>query len=273
MINEGRLLSQHGFARANSWIIMILAALLMVGGAIEFVFLLALGRTGSDGLHIITLSAIFSIGLGIILFILRHYTKPKQIYQLHENGILVINESDKKHRFVPFDRITEIYRYRTGKYTRKILDTMAFREGNDKYWHRITPNITHAERLIEVIKNEQLMSRGPQALAILANDGSFSFTYLAESTSKLQHLFRANLLMLNEKKIRLSARFITSDEGLCIPVEDVQYISGGSNSQLVRLLDANGRILFSMLYTSLLSADLFIALIEHMIQNRIPVRN
>lgn len=273
MINEGRLLSQHGFARANSWITMVLATLLMVGGAIQFVFLLALGRTGSGGLHVITLSAVFSIVLGALLFLLRHYAKPKQIYQLHENGILVINERDQKHRFVPFDQITEIYRYRTGKYTRKILDTMAFREGNDKSWYKITPNIAHAERLIEVVKNEQLMSRGPQALAILANDGSFSFTYLAASKCKLHQFFSKNLLMLNEKKLRLSARFITSDEGLCIPVEDIQYISGGSNSQMVRLLDTNGRILFSVLYTSLFSADLFIALIEHMIQNRIPIRN
>ncbi len=273
MINEGRLLSQHGFAKANSWITMVLATLLIVGGAIQFVFILALGKAGSGDLHIIMVSAIFSIGLGGLLFLVRHYTKPKQIYRLHENGILVINERDQKHRFVPFDRISEIYRYRSGKYTRKILDTMAFREGNDKSWHKITPNIAHAERLIEVIKNEQLMSRGPQALAILANDGSFCFTYLAASKCTLQHFFRSNLLMFNEKKLRLSARFITSDEGLCIPVGDIQYISGGCNSQMIRLLDANGRILFSILYTSLFSADLFIALIEHMIQNRIPIRN
>ncbi|WP_459176702.1 DUF308 domain-containing protein [Ewingella americana] len=273
MINEGRLLSQHGFARANSWITMVFATLLIVGGAVQFVFLLAFGRTGSGGLHIITTSAIFSIGLGTLLFFIRHYIKPKQIYQLHENGISVINERDQKHRFVPFDTITEIYRYRTGKYSRKILNTMVFREGKDKSWHKITPNITHSERLIEVIKNEQLMSRGPQSLTILANDGSVSFTYLAESKYKFQHIFSRNLLIINEKKLRLSARLITSDDGLCVQVEDIHYISGGCNSQRVRLLDAHGRILFSILYTSLFSADLFIALIEHMIQNRIPIRD
>lgn len=273
MINEGRLLSQHGVARANSWVTMVIAAMLMVGGAIQFVFHLVLGRTDSDGLHIIMSSAIFSIGLGALLFLLRHYAKPEQIYQLYENGILVINERDQKNRFIPFDRIAEIYRYRAGRYTRKIVDTMAFRAGNDKYWYKITPNIANAERLIEAIKNEQLMSHGPQALAVLASDGSFSFTYLAASTCNLQHFFSSNILMLNEKKLKLSARFVTSDEGLCIPVEDIQYISGGSHSQMVRLLDANGRILFSVLYTSLFNADLFIALIEHMIQNRIPIRN
>jgi hypothetical protein len=78
---------------------------------------------------------------------------------------------------------------------------------------------------------------------------------------------------LNEKKLRLSARFLTSDDGVCIPVEEIQYISGGANSQMIHLMDGNRRILFSVLYTSLFNADLFIALIEHMIQNRIPIRN
>ncbi|PKB87683.1 hypothetical protein A8A01_25085 [Ewingella americana] len=273
MINEGRLLSQHGFARVNSWITMVLATLLIVGGAVQVVFLLALGRSSDGGLYVITLTAIFSIGLGIALFIFRHILKPKQTYQLHENGILAINEREHKNRFIPFERITEIYRFRTGKYSRKILNTMAFREGNSPHWHKITPNIAHAERLVEVIKNEQLMTKGPQALNILANDGSVVFTYHAAARCGLRHLFANNLMGLNEKKLRLSARFLTSDDGICIPVEEIQYISGGSNSQMIHLMDGNRRILFSVLYTSLFNADLFIALIEHMIQNRIPIRN
>jgi len=273
MINEGRLLSQHGFARVNSWITMVLATLLIVGGAIQVVFLLALGRTGDGGLHIITLTAIFCIGLGIILVIFRHVIKPKQTYQLHENGILAINEAEHKNRFIPFERINDIYRFRTGSYSRKILNTMAFREGNNKSWHKITPNIARAERLIDVIKNEQLMSHGPKALNILANEGSVSFAYIANSKCKIPHIFSRSLLILNEKKLRLSARLLTTDEGICIPVEEIQFISGGSNSQTIHLQDSNRRILFSISYTSLFNADLFIALIEHMIQNRIPIRS
>lgn len=273
MINEGRLLSQHGFARVNSWITLVLATLLIVGGAIQVVFLLALGRTEDGGLHIITLTAIFSIALGITLFIFRHAIKPKQTYQLHENGILAINEREHKNRFIPFERISEIYRFRTRRYSRKILNTMAFREGDNKTWHKITPNIAHAERLIEVLKNEQLMSHGPQALSILANEGNVSFTYLSHSKCTMQRIFSRKLLMLNEKKLRLSARFITSDEGICVPVEEIQFISGGCNSQMIHLLDTNRRVVFSIYYTSLFNADLFIALIEHMIQNRIPIRN
>lgn len=273
MINEGRLLSHHGFARVNSWITMVLATSLIVGGAIQVVFLLALGRTSGGGWYVITLTSISSIGLGIALVIFHHILKPQQTYQLHENGILAINERQHKNRFIPFERITDIYRFRTGKYSRKILNTMAFREGNSASWHKIPPNIAHAERLVEVIKNEQLMNKGPQALNILANEGNVVFAYHSASKCRFSRLFSKNIMQLNEKKLRLSARFITSDEGICIPVEEIQYISGGSNSQMIHLMDANRRILFSVLYTSLFNADLFIALIEHMIQNRIPIRN
>ncbi|MBU9855319.1 DUF6585 family protein [Rahnella bonaserana] len=272
MINEGRLLSQHGFAKANSWITLVLSVLLLVGGAVQIAFFLAFGHT-ADGLHSVVVSALLSIALGVVLILLRRLIRPNQVYQLHENGILVISQLDKKNRFIPFDRISDIYRFRTGKYTRRILNTMMFREENSKTWHRITPNIANSERLIDVIKNEQLMFRGPWALNTLAQGGDILFTCMVNSHCGLKRFIGSNLLTMNEKRIRLSALMLTTDEGKTIPVEDIQFISGGSNSPLIRLLDKHGRILFSVAYTSLSSADLFIALIEHMIQNRIPVRN
>lgn len=272
MINEGRLLSQHGFAKANSWITLVLSVLLLIGGAVQIAFLLAFGYT-AEGLHSVILSALLSIALGVVLILLRRLIRPNQFYQLHENGILVISQTDKKNRFIPFDRIMDIYRFRSGKYTRRILNTMIFREENSKIWHRITPNIANSERLIEVIKNEQLMYRGPWALNTLAQGGDILFTYLVNPHCGWKRFIGANLLALNEKKIHLSALVLTTDKGKTVPVEDIQFISGGSNSPLIRLLDKHGRILFSVEYTSLSSADLFIALIEHMIQNRIPVRN
>src|SRR5471032_452503 len=259
MINEGRLLSQHGFAKANSWITLVLSILLLVAGAIQLAFLLTVDHPASS-LYSVFFTALLSIALGVVLMFLRRLIRPHQIYQLHENGILVISQEDKKNRFIPFERIMDIYRFRTGKYSRRILNTMLFREENSRTWHHITPNIANSERLIEIIKTEQLMFRGPWALNTLAQGGDI-------------HFISTKLMMMNEKKIRLSALALTSDEGKTVPVEDIQFISGGSNSPLVRLLDKHGRILFSVPYASLSSADLFIALIEHMIQNRIPVRH
>lgn len=271
MINEGRLLSQHGFAKANSWITLVLSTLLLVAGAVQLAFLLTVDHSGNN-LYSVIFTALLSIALGVVLIFLRLLIRPQQIYQLHENGVLVISQEDKKNRFIPFERIMDIYRFRTGKYTRRTLNTMLFREENSRTWHRITPNIANSERLIEIIKTEQLMFRGPWALTTLAQGGDIHFTSMTHSHCGLKRFFRAKLMM-NEKKIRLSALTLIPDEGKTVPIEDIQFISGGSNSPLIRLLDKHGRILFSIPYTSLSSADLFIALIEHMIQNRIPVRH
>ncbi|MFF6011627.1 hypothetical protein [Rahnella sp. R3(2024)] len=272
MINEGRLLSQHGFAKANSWITLVLSILLLVAGAVQLALLLTVDHS-TNSLYSVFFTALLSIALGVVLIFLRRLIRPQQIYQLHENGILVISQEDKKNRFIPFERIMDIYRFRTGKYTRRILNTMLFREENSRIWHRITPNIANSERLIEIIKTEQLIFRGPWALNTLAQGGDIHFTSMTHSHCGLKQFFSNKLMMMNEKKIRLSALALNADGGKTVPIEDIQFISGGSNSPLVRLLDKHGRILFSVPYTSLSSADLFIALIEHMIQNRIPVRH
>lgn len=264
---------------------MIIAILLVAAGAVQFAYLLALSRSSGVNFHSVLISAILSLVLGIFLITLRHFIKPKQVYQLYENGILVITKPENKSRFIPFENVMDIYLYRSGKYSRKIINTMAFRETTGKEWHHITPNIAHADRLIEVIKNQQLLFSGPQALSSLAQGGVVNFRYLINCESKISHFLRNNFLLMNEKKLRLSARYLISDDGHHIAVGDVQFISGGQNnsegrniserqnSQIIKLLDAHGRVLFSIPYTSLFSADLFIALIEHMIHNRIPVSN
>lgn len=95
MINEGRLLSQHGFAKANSWITLVLSILLLVAGAIQLAFLLTVDHPASS-IYSVFFTALLSIALGVVLMFLRRLIRPHQIYQLHENGILVISQEDKK---------------------------------------------------------------------------------------------------------------------------------------------------------------------------------
>jgi hypothetical protein len=55
-------------------------------------------------------------------------------------------------------------------------------------------------------------------------------------------------------------------------MEDILYIETQRETyhDKIRLFDAKGKMLFTIDYSALVSADLFIALVEHMIQNRIP---
>ena len=53
-----------------------------------------------------------------------------------------------------------------------------------------------------------------------------------------------------------------------MPLEQIRAVENHPQRG-IRLLDG-GNVLFAINYDSLLSADLFIALLEHMIHNRIP---
>ena len=53
-----------------------------------------------------------------------------------------------------------------------------------------------------------------------------------------------------------------------VPIEQIRTLENHPQRG-IRLLDGQGNLLFAINYDSLLSADLFIALLEHMIHNRI----
>jgi len=66
MINEGRLLSQHGFAKANSWITLVLSILLLVAGAVQLALLLTVDHS-TNSLYSVFFTALLSIALGVVL--------------------------------------------------------------------------------------------------------------------------------------------------------------------------------------------------------------
>ncbi|QCR35258.1 hypothetical protein [Nissabacter sp. SGAir0207] len=271
MIEEGRLLSRHGFTKTNSWITIVISALLMLAGAMLVLFLLTAKRAEDDRVHFTLLAGMACILLGVTLLVLRQLIKPKQTYELHENGVLVINQHNQKDHFIPFERICDIYRYRSGNYTGKVINAMAFRTDIYSAWNKISPHVAGSARLIEVIIDQQLTHRGAAALTMLANDGHVSFFYLPRSRSLLKRLLTRNFLMMKEKQLRLSALSLSSEDQV-VSIDQVHRVIAGTPTQPIELLDAQDRVLFSIPYLSLFSAELFVALLEHMIQSRIPIQ-
>lgn len=269
MIDEGRFLSHHGFAKTNSWIAIIISLFLMLAGAILLLLLLLADKPDEQVVQLTLLAGMTCIVSGILFLFLRQYIKPSQVYELHENGVLVINQHDHKDRFIPFEKISDIYLYRAGKYAGRLKHAMAFRTDIYNQWNKISPNVSGAKRLIKAIIDQQLLQRGPASLNRLANDGHISFFYRTEG--RLKCLLMRNFFMMNEKQLRLSALSLTT-ENVAISIEEIHTIKGSESEQTIQLLDVQGKVLFSIPYLSLFSADLFIALIEHMIESRIPIR-
>ncbi|MDR4898714.1 hypothetical protein RF656_18520, partial [Yersinia kristensenii] len=145
----------------------------------------------------------------------------------------------------------------------------------NKPWNIIINNITNAYPLINTIIHQQIMQVGLISLNTLSRGKTIVFDIVRknERWSRL-HLFnihKMKKIQIDTIPLSLSAHSLVTKKGT-INIEDILRIETlrEARHDKIRLFDAKGNILFSIDYSSLISADLFIALLEHMIQNRIP---
>jgi hypothetical protein len=271
MINEGRLLSLHGVVKTHVWAFLILAVILFALGAIQLPLMVSAHLQGHSDLKTLLISVIISMLSAISLLVLKRLITPQHIYQLHENGVLVINQHTKKQRFIPFEKIIDTYSFDVKNKNNSNVNSMIFREEGHDTWHKITGNISHATQLITIIKKQQLITRGSEALQRLAQGETISFTYLSSKHNKTKYYLAGDFIKINEKNLYLSARELLTQEGKRIAITEIDCIKKELSHQTIKLLNADSEALLILGYDQLFSADLFIALLSHMIENRIPV--
>ncbi|WP_145490663.1 hypothetical protein, partial [Yersinia rohdei] len=218
--------------------------------------------------------AIAGVSLSALLY-LRLYNNPMFTYFLYEKGVRVFNHHDGNVYFISFDKIKYIYKYHSGISPGNKINSMAFRTSKSQPWCVIVNNITNAYPLINTIIHQQVMHVGLISLNTLSRGETIVFDIVKKNDSQLNPLIfnsiKMKKLQINTSPISLSAQSLTTDEGK-INIEDILRIETlrEAHHDKIRLLGEKGNILFSADYSSLISADLFIALLEHMIQNRIP---
>lgn len=267
MIDKGQMLSRHDFSKVN-WGILAAASLLLTVGA-ALLLLPLLSNMDENAVLILLQTGAATILLGGILLALRHCLRPKLTYRLYEHGVRVINDHSHKERFIPFEKIGDIYRFRGGRFLGGLCNVMAFRTTAEQPWYTVFSNLSHSWRLVDVIINQQIQQRGPLALNALYQGEVLSFNYLSCSALWLNHLLPGNRKKQTPQTLQLSATaLITPQES--IPIEQIRTLENNTQRGIIRLLDNQGNALFTIGYFSLLSADLFMALLEHMIYNRIP---
>ncbi|CAI1025125.1 MAG TPA: hypothetical protein DHV72_05195 [Serratia grimesii] len=267
MIDKGQMLSRHDFSKVN-WGILAAAALLLTIGAALILLPLLSNMDESAVLTLLQTGAV-TILLGCILLALRHYLRPALTYRLYEHGVRVINDHSHKERFIPFEKIGDIYRFRGGRLFGGLFDVMAFRTSADQPWCPVFSNLSHSWRLADTIINQQIQQRGPQALNALYQGEVLSFHYLRCGARWLNHMFPGYRKGQSAQTLRLSATALITSQG-AIPMEQIREMENNPQRGTIRLLDNQGNALLTIGYFSLLSADLFMALLEHMIYNRIP---
>ncbi|MEW7000527.1 hypothetical protein M5585_09420 [Serratia ureilytica] len=113
MIDKGQMLSRHDFSKVN-WGILAAAALLFSVGAALLVLPLLSSIDESEVITLLQAGA-GTVLLGCTLLALRHYLRPTLTYRLYEHGVRVFDGHHHKERFIPFEKIGDIYRFRGGQ--------------------------------------------------------------------------------------------------------------------------------------------------------------
>ncbi|WP_145536338.1 hypothetical protein [Yersinia kristensenii] len=274
MIDEGKILSRHELRSKNSKLTIGIIVFIL---GLSFV-IISLSITTSIFSTPSILSMLCVAIAGISLSLLIHsglYNNPIFTYFLYEKGIRVFNHDNGSVYFISFNKIEYIYKYHTGINPNGKINTMAFRTSKNKSWNIINNNITNAYPLINTIIHQQIMQVGLIDLNTLSRGKTIVFDIVRknERWSRLRqsNIHKMKKIQIDTIPLSLSAHSLVTKKGT-INIEDILRIETlrEARHDKIRLFDAKGNILFSIDYSSLISADLFIALLEHMIQNRIP---
>ncbi|WP_019081858.1 hypothetical protein [Yersinia enterocolitica] len=275
MIDEGKILSRHELRTKNSRLTIGIIIFLLGLSFVIISLSLTTAVFSTPSILSILCVAIAGISLSLLLYS-RQYDNPIFTYFLYEKGVRVFNHHTGNVYFISFNKIEYIYKYHAGINPNGKINAMAFRTSKNQPWNIIIiNNITNAYPLINTIIHQQVMNVGLTSLNGLSRGKTIVFDIVRGNDIWLKSLI-FNFIKIKKTQIdtiplSLSAHSLVTTKGT-INIEDIQRIETlrEAHHDKIRLFDAKGNVLFSIDYSSLISADLFIALLEHMIQNRIP---
>ena len=274
MIDEGKILSRHELRNKSSKLTISIIIFLLGLSFVIISLSLTTSIFSTPSILSILCVAIAGISLSFLLYS-RQYTNLTFTYFLYEKGVRVFNHQSGSVYFIPFNKIEYIYEYHVGVSPNGKINAMAFRTSKTQPWNIIINNITNAYPLINTIIHQQVMNIGLISLNRLSRGKTIVFDIVRGNDIWLKSLI-FNFIKIKEMQIdtipiSLSAHSLVTTKGT-INIEDIQRIETlrEAHYDKIRLFDVKGNILFSIDHSSIISADLFIALLEHMIQNRIP---
>ncbi len=190
--------------------------------------------------------------------------KTKTSLDLHQHGVVVHHASHRKQAFVPFMAMADLYLYRTGGRLFGPANALAFRRGPDNAWVDVLDDHGDAFRLRGEIIGGQLRERGPLALRSLEAGEVLTFHAITDADRLAKRSATATTFGTTSV-IGLSSSGVEVD-GEPISIADIARLDEGGPDGSLRLLDAQGQVLWRVHYLSMFSADLFIVLMRTMIE-------
>jgi len=270
MIEIGALLSHHDYSKLSVRGTLTLGGLCIALG-FSLLFLPIFSNQISDTtIMMVLLGSIASMATGALFIILHYYLRPQHTYSLHENGIRVFSEGKAQGNFVLFEKITDIYRCKPLPFLRYFTEGIAFRTPLDNSWNHILTNVENATRLIEILVQQQVQQRTERIAQALYQGGKLQFALLPSQSRWRYRMVGCKTRMQEAKELSLGALSLDSPQGQ-ISIASISKLEVNLKRGEIALFNRYGEVILALDYYSLINADLFIALLEKMLNSKIPV--
>lgn len=263
MKDLGNFIKRYG---ASKWmsVLLLLPVILFLAGGVWLLWLR--NNTAPENRQFLLVAAIVAIAAGILFLFLRRKKLAHEQFWLYEHGIKVTGGKNPPEDSLLFTEIGQVYRFVSGSQT-SAPDNLAFRRDDKDSWKLITPKIAGSGELIKLFLEKHLEQQGREWTAQLEAGKRLYFAYLTETgkwnSSLLANGTRHRPLDLPVKTLSLD-KFTLHVEDNTYALNETATVQVNNWSDAVMLTDKSGKKIFSVPYLSLLNADLFIQLVNHL---------
>jgi hypothetical protein len=187
---------------------------------------------------------------------------------LHAHGVSIHDRRDGRTEHVPFADMMDVYRFRTGGYAGGIVNALAFRRSPSDPWVDILENRRNAFALQSAVLEGYTAARLPIALQAIRAGDTVRFHAMTTTSRRVKRLI-GGMLKVDVHAVDLNATGIEV-AGRHIALSAVEHIDAYDGAGTVRLVDGQGGVVYAFDYLALFSADLFLALIAAIVEQREP---
>lgn len=267
MPDLGPIVSHHGRSRT--------AVVPLVAGIVVLLCSTAIPLALWNGAHVdpVHLPMLYGataalVALGLLMVLGWKLMDLKTHLTLHAHGVAIHDRRDGRTEHVPFADMTDVYRFRTGGYAGGIVNALAFRRSPSDPWVDILENRRNAFALQSAVLEGYTAARLPIALQAVQAGDTVRFHAMTTTSRRVKRLI-GGMLKVDVHAVELSATGIEV-AGRHIALSSVEHIDASDGAGTVRLVDGQGGVVYAFDYLALFSADLFLALIAAIMEQREP---
>lgn len=250
----GKLISRHGRSKSSLFLTGLFVAIFTGVGI--FVMLLPMLTANSNSHMAIGASVLYGIGIclaavgllpmGVVLYL--HKKKP--IVCLHEEGLLI--EARDNPVICRFEQMADFYQFTYGGF--------AFRKEPNTPWVFVRTSTAQYRQLHDQVLERQVEKRGQLLLSQLSQGNAVTFRFFSMLDGFKKSLVATSNLAYETNDIVLTHTSLTI-AGKTYLLEDIASLKSNAWSEILKIQDKKGAVLFSTHISSVLSADLLFSLI------------